>query len=239
MPNRKSLLVGSIPAADTAEAVASALGELGSTLIAIPDGETGDRKPWVAEIIDRLSDHPAFRLKKVGNWTSYKDVPRYGVRRGTKVDPASLNMGYLRAYEQSRVAVKTAVAQHDIEHLPFQSGVASGFDLALFSLGFWGALRHRDAFNAATAREITGIKAQAGGDVVFQIEVPAELVMVTRSPAVLRAPVAALMGRLTTELARQTPAGTRFGIHLCYGDLGNHSLVTGLSDCSGGGRVDQ
>ena len=46
MTSRQSLLVGSIPAANTDEAVAFALDDLGSELIAIPDGTL------LAELID-------------------------------------------------------------------------------------------------------------------------------------------------------------------------------------------
>jgi hypothetical protein len=232
MSNRKTLLVGSIPAASTEEAVELALDELGPDLIAIPDGETGDRKTWVTTIIDRLSNNPAVYLKKAGRWTSYEDLPRYRVRLGKHIAPQSLDLGYHRAYQQSRPVVEAAAAQRNIAAPPFQVGVASAFDLALFSLGFIGALRHRGAFNAAAEREIAAIRAEADDDVVFQIEVPAELVTVVRAPAPLRAMAARWMGRVGIEAVRSASPGTRFGIHLCYGDLGNRSLVTDLDDCA-------
>lgn len=230
--NRKTLLVGSIPADDVREALDLALDELGNQLIALPDGETGVRRGWVQAIINRLSTNPAVYLKKPGGWTSYEDMPRYRVRRGRRIDPASLDLGYLSAYQQTRPAIEAAAAQRNIVSLPLQVGMASAFDLALFSLGFVGALRHREAFNEAAARELDAIIAGGAKDVVFQIEIPAEVVMVVRTPGVLQAAVARWMGRMAVEVPQRAPAGTRFGIHLCYGDLENHSLVTNLLDCS-------
>lgn len=232
MDDRKALLVGSIPAPDTAAAVELALDTLGRQLIAIPDGETGDRKAWVAAIVDRLETNPAVRLTKVGHWSSYQDRPRYRVRPGRRLDPHALDLGYHRAYLASRPVVRAAAARRDLDAPPFQIGMASGFDLALFSLGVTGALRHRRPFNEAAAREIAQVRADGGADVVFQIELPAELVLVARAPALLRKAVARWMGRMAVEIPRAAAPGTRFGMHLCYGDLGNRALVSGLADCS-------
>jgi hypothetical protein len=205
--------------------------EMGSSLIAVPDGETGERRAWVAAIIDRLESNPAFRLKKAGKWTAYDDVPRYGVRRGTRIDPDSLELGYYGAFQRSRPVIEEASTKRYLV-LPLQVGVASAFDLTLFSQGWWGALRHRGPFNIAAAREIAAIRSERSDDVIFQIEIPAELVAVARSPRLIRTVMARWMARMAVELACSASPGTRFGIHLCYGDLENHSFVTGLRDCA-------
>lgn len=232
MSNRKSLLVGSIPAANTEEAVGLALDELGQELIAVPDGETGSRKNWVMPIIERFGANPAVYLKKDGQSMSYRHKRIYRVRRGRRIDPGSLELGYYAAYRQSRPVVDTAAAERKMASLPFQVGVASPFDLAIISMGFVGALRHRKAFTAAAAREIAAIRAEAHDDVVVQIELPIELVLVARVPAGLRGIAAKWIGRVSTEVPRAAPAGTRFGIHLCYGDMDHRAALTGLRDCS-------
>jgi hypothetical protein len=66
---RGTLLVGSIPAPDTREAVKLALTQLGPTLMCIPDGETGLRSQWVASIIAELRNHPAVVLQRDGQWS--------------------------------------------------------------------------------------------------------------------------------------------------------------------------
>ena len=59
---------------------------------------------------------------------------------------------------------------------------------------------------------------------MFQIEVPVELVMVAKAPAAGRAAAAKLAARTVTGLADAAPAGTRFGVHLCLGDMNNRAL---------------
>ncbi|MBB5166310.1 hypothetical protein [Mycobacterium sp. AZCC_0083] len=232
MADRKTLLVGSIPGDDTEQAVELAMGELGSTLLAVPDGETGSRSQWVVSIVEGLRTNPAVVLKKDGAWSSYDDRPKYKVRRGLGIDPASLELGYSDAYRESRMVVEAVTRKHGVTDVAHQVGVASGFDLALFALGLPGALRHRGTFNTAVAREIDTISTASDGDVLFQIEAPAELVMVAQAPRVLRRIMAAWAARIFVELPRMSQPTTQFGVHLCFGDLGNQAMVRGLRDCS-------
>jgi hypothetical protein len=229
---RKTLLVGSIPAPDTREAVDLALTELGPTLMCIPDGETGPRSQWVASIIEALRDHPAVELKRDGRWTDYNDRPRYRVRRGATLSPDLLQLGYEAALRDSRPVLDRLVKDHGISDAVYQVGVASGFDLALLAFGPIGALRYRKAFDLATSREIRYIHSGLVDDVVFQIEVPAELVAVSRSPRILRPLVARWMAGATVEPARLAPRGTRFGVHLCFGDLNHRALMKMGRDCA-------
>ena len=108
---RRTLLVGSIPAPDTHEAVKLALTELGPTLMCIPDGETGPRSQWVASIIAELRNHPAVVRQKDGRWSDYNDRPRYRVRRGATLDPDLLRLGYDTALQQSRPVLDGLVAR--------------------------------------------------------------------------------------------------------------------------------
>jgi hypothetical protein len=114
----------------------------------------------------------------------------------------------------------------------YQVGVASGFDLALLAFGPVGALRYRKAFNVAANREIRSIRRILGDDVVFQIELPAELVAVSRAPGVLRPAVARWMAGVSIEPAKLAPNGTKFGVHLCFGDLNHKSLMKVGEDCA-------
>jgi hypothetical protein len=229
---RKTLLVGSIPATDTRAAVELALTELGSTLMCIPDGETGPRSQWVASIIAALRDHPAVELKRDGSWTDYDDRPRYRVRRGAELDPDLLELGYDAALRDSRPVLDGLVAQHGLKDAVYQVGLASGFDLALLAFGPVRALRYRKAFNVAAGREISSIRDLLGDDVVFQIELPAELVAVSRSPRLLRRAVARWMAGVSVESAWLAPRGTKFGIHLCFGDLNHRALMEMGRDCA-------
>src|SRR6185437_10180352 len=70
-----------------------------------------------------------------------------------------------------------------------------------------------------------------GDDVLFQIEVPAESVLMARTPSALRPALAALLARRISALAQGAPDGSRFGLHLCLGDM-NHCALGRLTDAS-------
>jgi len=68
-----------------------------------------------------------------------------------------------------------------------------------------------------------------GDDVLFQIEIPVELVLLARAPRPSRAGLARLLARDVAGLALGAPAGTRFGVHMCLGDM-NHRALGRLTD---------
>jgi hypothetical protein len=70
-----------------------------------------------------------------------------------------------------------------------------------------------------------------GDDVLFQIEVPVESVLVARTPSALRPALAGLLARRIAALAQGAPEGSRFGLHLCLGDM-NHRALRRLPDAS-------
>ena len=96
----------------------------------------------------------------------------------------------------------------------------------MFTLGPAGALRHRRPFTEATLAEIRDVGAISGSQTLFQIEVPAELVLLTKAPAPSRPGLARLLATSITGLAAATPPGTRFGVHLCLGDMNNRAFGT-------------
>ncbi len=131
----------------------------------------------------------------------------------------------------SRPVVTGLLAKHGLNEALYQVGVASGFDLALLAFGPIGAMRYRKAFNTAASREIRAIQSVVGNDVVFQIELPAELVAVSRAPRILRPLVARWMAGVSVELARLASPGTKIGVHLCFGDLQHRALTKAGQDC--------
>jgi len=109
---RRSVLVGSLPAPDTETAMTWAVDALGPDLLALPDGETGERAQWVAATIDQMGSNPALEVKREGGWTSYEDRPQLRIRRGQTLTEDSLDLGYLTAFEASsrptRLSSRTA-----------------------------------------------------------------------------------------------------------------------------------
>jgi hypothetical protein len=229
MSARAPHLVGSLPCGDAAEAMRVGLERLGLELRTLPDGETGERHHWIVHIIDGLRSHPDLELAKDGAWSDYNDTPRFRIRRGRRLEAASLDFGHVAAYEQSRPDFERLRAEHGRDGLAFQAGVPGDLDMALFALGPLGALRHRAPFREATLAEIREIHSRGGEQVVFQIEVPTELVFVARTPRPLRRAIAAWLAAGVVRLARESPDGARFGIHLCLGDM-NHRALAEMPD---------
>jgi hypothetical protein len=226
---RSSHLVGSIPAASATEAMEFALSHLGDTLRTLPDGETGERGAWIVNIVEGMRAHPDLELRKDGTWSSYDDVPTFRVKKGRTLEARTLDLGHVRAFEDSYPRFTASVQSHGRADLSFQVGVPGDFDMALMVLGPRGAFTNRRPFTEATVGEIRAIHGRAGDAVVFQIELPLELGFVAGVPVPLRRPLAAYLARGVVNLVRSSPAGARFGLHLCLGDM-NHEAHGSMKD---------
>lgn len=221
---RNAHLVGSLPFGSADEAMRSALERLGQHLWSLPDGETGERRNWIIHIVESLRAHPDLDVRREGSWGDYDDTLQFRIRRGRRLDGRSLDFGHVADFEASYPAFRRLRDASGHHGLAFQVGIPGDFDMALFSLGPTGPLRHRLPFTVATLREIHAIHARGGDDVVLQLELPAELVAVAQVPAPLRPVVAAWLARGVAQLARRSPDGARFGIHLCLGDMNHRAL---------------
>lgn len=231
MANRDAHLVGSLPGRTPAEAMRTALELLGPHLKTLPDGETGERRNWVISIVEGLRHHPDLELRKDGDWSDYDATPVLKVRKGHRLFGASLDFGHVAAVSDSLPEFTAAKAAAGRPDLAFQQGVPGDFDLAMFTLGPAGALLNKRAFTEATLAEIRAVGEITGANTLFQIEVPAELVLLAKAPAVARPALAKLLAKPIRTLAAASPVGTRFGIHLCLGDMNNRAFGT-MTDVS-------
>jgi hypothetical protein len=219
-------LVGSTPFENADEAMELALTRLHGRLRTLPDGETGERRDWIIHIVESLRRHPDLEVKREGTWGDYDDTLTFAVRRGHTLRGETLDFGHVAAFEESypRFCERRAALGPAGEGLRFQQGIPGDFDLTLFTLGPLAAFRRRAPFTAATLTEIRRVFERAGDDVVFQLEIPAELIFVARAPGALQPLVARLLARGVAGLARRSPRGARFGIHLCLGDMNHRAL---------------
>ncbi len=206
-----------------------AMTTLGPHLRSLPDGETGVRRNWIISIVESLRTHPDLELAKEGDWSDYDKTPRFKVRRGHKLVGASLDFGLVAAAETGRPAFEEVSRDSGRTDLDYLVGVPGDFDMAMFTLGPLGALRHRRAFTEATVAQITRIHAVLGDKAVFQLEVPAELVLLTKLPAPVHPLPARLFGKWLAGVAAASPEGARFGVHLCLGDM-NHRAFGRMKD---------
>jgi len=222
--DRHAHLVGSLPAENAAAAMGLATERLGSELPCLPDGETGDRQNWVLNVIEGFRDHPDVRLVKDGGWSGYQDIPRFGVRSGHRLDGSTIKLGIAAAAALAKpefAALRPKLA----DGARFQVGIPGDLDLALFTFGPTGPLRHRRPFTDALAAAMREVHGLFGDDVVFQIEVPAELVFVVKAPGPVRSAIAVPLSRGIAALVRCAPPGARFGVHLCLGDMNHQALA--------------
>lgn len=226
---RRLHLVGSFPAPDAESAMRTVLEHAAPRLASLPDGETGDRYNWAAGMVLRLLDHPALVVARAGDNADYEHQLRYRVRSGRRLRGEDLDFGQFDAYVASRPLFDGLRETFGRPDLSFLVGVPGDLDMALFTLGLPGILVHRRAFTRAIARTVQRIHMQADNQVLFQLEVPAELIAVAKMPAPLRRAAATWAANGIAEIARRAPRGTRFGLHLCLGDLA-HRAMTQLRD---------
>ncbi len=228
MTARQAHLVGSLPFPTARQAMSTAMDLLGPRLRSLPDGETGDRRNWIQFIVEQLRAHPDLELAREGDWSDYDSTPRFRVRCGRRLFGATLDLGHVAAVRETFPAFEKVRHEAVRSDLAFQQGIPSDLDLALFSLGLRGALRNRRAFTEATLIEIRQIVALSGPDTLFQVEMPAELVLLARAPSRIRTSLARLLAHGVARMAAGAPMGTRFAVHLCLGDMNNRAL--GLMD---------
>lgn len=222
MSSRAVHLVGSYPASTAQAAMNDIAGRAGLHLRSMPDGETGERSSWVVGTIERFRDHPDVELRSDGDWSNYKRCPTFRPvnRLRPEAVPLSLAADARASYEHfDKVRADQGL------NLDFQVGVPSDLDLSAFTFGFGAsAFRHRGIFRDALASQIREIDSWAGRDVIYQLECPAEVVMVA-SAGPLRHLAARRLAAGLVRVVEAAPAHTRWGVHLCVGDLGHQALM--------------
>jgi hypothetical protein len=225
MGPRRAHFVGSLPGDDAAGAMTGAARAVGGALLTVPDGETGPRREWIVPMVERLRRRPEIEDVRPGDWSTYEDIPRLRVRPGHRLFGTSIELGIAEAARAARPAFTALRAELGADRpVRFQVGIPSDLDLAFFAFGPAGPVRHKRAWTEALAAAMHDTAAEFGDDVVFQLEIPAELILLARTPAPARPAAARLLARSVTGLAQAAPAGARLGLHLCLGDLGHRSL---------------
>jgi hypothetical protein len=234
---RQGLLVGSMPFENETAAMERALERLDGRLISLPDGEIGEktdefprgtRAAWVMVAINRLAADTEHwetigeeQRTEAGFPVDYESTrtlkPRITPRRMVE----HLDFGYDSFFKQSYPEFLKLRRRHDLPELRFQMGVPTGLGIAFTAMRPLTALRYTSAFNARIADEVNEAVAVAGDDLVVQLELPAELAMAYKLPTALHS----LATRSALGLARRITAGTRIGVHICFGDLNREALI--------------
>jgi hypothetical protein len=233
---RQALLVGSLPFEDEEACMRRALDLLGPHLIALPDGEIGeksrrfphgDRVAWVVYAIERLTADPShWRVIKDavrgsdGMATDYTTFQKLLPLRTPAQIASTASFGYDDWVRRSYPIFQRLRAAAGLS-LPFQLGVPTGSALGFAFSRPWDALRFIGAFNTVIAREVDAARVGTGGDLIVQIEVPPEVFAAHALPT----PFMGLALRPIHDLLRKLAPGARVGVHVCLGDFHNKALV--------------
>ncbi|SHF19463.1 hypothetical protein SAMN05444392_11017 [Seinonella peptonophila] len=236
MLERKALLVGSLPFENEEEAMRQAINILGNTLFSLPDGEVGEkseqyplgsRQGWAMAAIDScIADQERWEIVKDGQYgengfpidydSLYKVKPKVSPQEMVQ----HLNFHYHDYFRTSYPLFQQLREQHQFPKLQFQVGTPTGMAIALHMLEPNQIFRYYDSFNERLAYEMNEILKQADDDVVIQLECPAELGLLYQSPEMIDHALNSVIG-----LVKRFEYPASIGIHLCYGDLNNKSLI--------------
>lgn len=237
-PGRRVLLVGSLPYDDEAAAMARAYELVGGRLIALPDGEigersdqypNGDRSQWVAGLAGRLSRETGLfdvvdpgTMNERGFPVDFDSTTRLRPRCSPAEFGERLTLGYdtfaLRSWPHFE-RLRASTGQPDLR---MQVGLPTGMGVAASLLSTPRALRYAGAFSACLAREAQNTVQTAGAStLLFQIEAPLEVIMAHRLPRA----ACHLAARPVVDLVRRLPEDVPVGLHLCFGDLNNQALI--------------
>ena len=229
--SRKSHLVGAWPGFSGASAMNTAFERLGPHLLEMTDGETGERSQWIGPAVDWLHGNPDVELVQAGDYSAINRANHWAVRAGHTFDPANIELGYHRFFQRSYRAFRVLRERYGQPQISFQVGTPAPMDLArAAAYGGVGAEGQIDAafgsaFREATLREVRAIHAEAGDDVIFQIESVVAMATVATTPQNRQALVAKQMARALVEVPAGAPAATRWGIHLCLGDYQHRAIA--------------
>ncbi|MEA2177388.1 MAG: hypothetical protein QOG77_685 [Solirubrobacteraceae bacterium] len=218
---RRTHLVGAWPGRGPEHAMEQALQRLAPYLDRLSDGETGDRHLWVTPSIERFRANPDVEIDHDGDWSDYEHVAVFRVRPGRTLDPDNIHLQYALWFENSFPSFKVLRERFGRPDLRFQVGIPLPTDLAVYTFGeaAFADPSIGEACTTAAVREIAAIQASGGDDVVFQLETVVALVAVAQAPDEAQAGTAMAMAANFLDVARRSPEGTRFGIHLCLGDF--------------------
>lgn len=178
---------------------------------------------WVVSYLRGLAERDVFQIRRPGDYDSYTDMRRYGVRRGHTLRPADVSMNratglgeVLAQFRQLRTA-RPALAGKRL-----QISQPNALDMAIFVFAGrpLSALRYLKVFEQAVVDEVSELTQASGRDLVWQLESPSVLISMNMVGWLPGGPalVAGLLARQVGGMLRRFPTDAETILHLCYGD---------------------
>ncbi|MFD6163146.1 hypothetical protein ACFWF7_21905 [Nocardia sp. NPDC060256] len=235
--------MGSLPAQlDSPEkAMAFAVDTAGEFLDGLVPGGEADpyRAQWyVRPIIDRLGAIPALAPVRRGDWSTLRSRDTFRLRAGRSLAEADVDAALGYAAEAGRAMDALVDVRRTDPGLRLQVGIPTPFVIGFIAFEARMLIRRRGAVGHgdrgfpyyrpildATVREIVRIQEALRDNVVFQLELPAETLICTGTPGILRQGPATVAGRAIARLVARAPHDAHFGVHLCYGSLDDKPVV--------------
>lgn len=216
----------------------NAIRALGPHLHSLPDGEVGEksaqyptgcRSAWTQIIMDSMeADSENWKVKrkairnKIGVPAHYTKASVLRPNKSPKDIEKYLDFKWFEYFKSSYPIYKKLKQEHSLDALKFQVGLPTGLGITLVVLGPINGLRYAQAFNRRMATEANEIaKIAEPNDLIFQIEVPIEVIMFHMMPPLISNIV---FGSITGLIKLLNPT-IPIGIHLCLGDLNNEALA--------------
>ncbi len=232
--DRFALLVGGIRAASARAAMTEALRYLGPHLLTLPGGEnpTRDiphRDKWIEPEMRAIGEIDGVTNNNPGaRYTRYGDTPEYSAGRQLTAGDFAKAVILQRAFTAD-YPVFTQV-RGDLP-IKFQAGTPAPLDLGLYAFRDRGLTPDiLGPITEAKAAQVNACNRAAPGDVVFQLETPAAVVMTTTTAdgqprtAADQARTAGWLAGMLVDLPARCP-GSEWGIHLCDGDWFHQAMT--------------
>jgi hypothetical protein len=210
---RRILHVGSYPLPSSLDAMLEMIKLAGPSADLVPNGEPGRR--FIQREIETLAACPEVRVLYRGQWRGYWDIPLLVRRAGDRL-PLALPYADEASYAGRELE---RIQRQDVR--PELRQLATLPDPMQIPAFTQGLRRDYETFAAATVRQVEQIQHDSDGQAVVQVEVPYQTVMThLRGGAYARR-----AARRIADYVARCPAGTRFGVHLCWGDLCGQSVL--------------
>lgn len=240
-PTRKVLLVGSMPFENESACMDAALDVIGAdSLIALPDGEVGDkdetyplgnRRSWVQFAIEsNVRNTGAFTVlreprKRRPDGSLHGFLDKWDLKPNHAAEDLAqhLDLGYVEWARKSYALFRERCPKASEQSIPFQVGVPTGGAIAFFSMSPFRAFQYRRAMDERIAMEVAEVVQELGSEnVIIQVEAPLEVMLTGVLPSCCDSfPV-----RWLQETIERFPDHTRVGVHLCLGDLNHEKAAT-------------
>jgi hypothetical protein len=216
--------VGSLPAVLTGDHSATMQWFLDHTTDTPLTGLPCDPDPrWIIDWLDGLAAIDALEPVRTGASADYDDMPTYRLKRGHWLESDDLSLG--RAAHTDAVMATRAQLRDDRDFPPHQVSIPNPYDLSLFAFGSpSAAVTHLPVFRQAVLDDVHTIHNQHGNQVVFQLETPAVLATLDRTPRPLWPAAMRALAKQVTRVFADGPREATWRIHLCHGDLGHQPL---------------